>query len=229
MSIKVQVPANFTGELLLPNMKTTLKANQTITLSDDIFKSADIQLAIQKGFLFCPVSPEVNNDQSLMVKTSPKPKRVKRQKKKIRKATIAIKAPKEPSTKMGSWDASSQKLINKDQSGAQTMKNLNATLASTPQSNVQVNEIDFTNKPVLEDKNKKVSVPKNINNKKIAKGRKAIMPVGEKRLPATGDSTDGFMYANEVQDLSFVDQEQEQERIEQHPKLRDTQTNEEVE
>lgn len=237
MSHKMKVSDKLMGELHLPNMMYPLVPSQTITLEDDAFNSADIQLAIANGFLVC--------EDKQTTKTVTKTPTCKKNKENV---IQDIKQPKqtipeeneEPKTCMGAWDPHKKTILDKDQSSKQTMQDLNAT-----QAGVQVGNIDFSDKPdaqTIKQVTKKTRVKKTTRKtsknkalaqaakdvaKVVANERKNIKPVGTKKV-ASSDLGEDFVYANETNDVSFVDQEQERERIAQNPKLK-AKLNEEVE
>lgn len=133
---------------------------------------------------------------------------------------------------MGAWDAYKESLLDKDASSDAVRRQHNGV-----EQDLQVAEdnkdVDFSAKDDQEDLNnafdeikKKVayasSLPKKKNGKKIT-GRsknskfKGIKPVGEVREEASPD--DAFVIEGPASDVDFVDMEQRNEAIRNHPVL----------
>jgi hypothetical protein len=243
MSKVVQVPANFRGELLLPGWRVSLKANQTLTLSDDDFDSKNVQLAISKGFLV-----EKNAEKKAKKKTKSKPTIDTEAKVESEAEAEALS---EPKTNMATWDAEDRSLLNKDDSARETMKQMKGT-----EMELQVGEIDFDKDKSTAKKNTKTTKKKTKTTKKakkkkttkknkssnrkkslskaakgvkniassVKKESKSLKPVGKKRSPASTN----MPLPHEEEEMSFVDQEQERERLAKHPVLSKRRNNEEV-
>ncbi len=245
MTVKVRVSPSLRGELLLPCFNSSFKPNQLLTLSDVDYKSIGVQIALKKGFL---VKEETGNETK--EKVDNKPEVVIEQTVETVSQVKTVAAEDDP-TNMSTWDASKQELLDKEESTKTSMEQRQSI--DIP---VQTGNIDLFDdkkpkkakaarkKPKKSARKKKVTKTKKSNKKKklqkivqeladtVKEQKKSIEPVGvRKEEPVAGQ--DGAMYANESNDLSFVDQEQEIDRIERHPvlsKKRDNQAgmNEEV-
>jgi len=124
-----------------------------------------------------------------------------------------------PKTNMSAWDGRNKKLLNKEDSSKEARQEY---AGGDHKPIIQTGEIDFTDTKTeeLPVKTAKVASKKS--------GKKGIAPVGKARSPA-GSDADNFVYANESKNISFVDQEQEQERIKEHPKSDVLENNGEIE
>lgn len=113
---------------------------------------------------------------------------------------------KEVETKLQAWDAGEKKLLEKEESRSKVVVDADKT------ENVEAKvfeEIEKESQPKQKIK-RKVSTKKKVNTKKA----RTIKPVGRVR---TSSQTDGdFVFKNHSDDdISFVDEEQENERISQ--------------
>ena len=148
--------------------------------------------------------------------------------------------PNEPQHRMMAWDAQEEKVLDKDESSQRVGDQMNRTtntLSSEPDDQVQVGEVDFSEDSTEteesstepQDKSKftrstkksstKGSSTKKKSTKKAStkstssskKKDKGIKPVG--KVKESANEEDIFVYGNEQNEVSFVDVEQEQERI----------------
>lgn len=123
--------------------------------------------------------------------------------------------PNEPKTNMRSWDFRSKTMLEKDESNQKTFDELN-----DPEKNddVQVGDVDFSEEKKSESKK---------STKKASK--KSMKPVGKQREEPTfvddspqekpGDVVERIIKQHIPDEVEFVDQEQEKERIQKNPGL----------
>lgn len=135
---------------------------------------------------------------------------------------------------MGAWDAHKGSLLNKDDS-SHAVRNQYNGVEQDLQTTQDEEEIDFSSKGDQEDldnafdeikkKVASVSTPpkkkdgKKLNSKSKKSKSKGIKPVGEVRQEASVDDVDFIMPKETADDLGFVDAEQRNEAIRNHPVL----------
>ena len=119
---------------------------------------------------------------------------------------------KESKYKMKAWDAQSQSMLDKDEAADQVLTRKDSRAKTNPDDDVQVGDIDFTDKPEVEEaapkKKIKLSISTKKGNKSSSSKSKGIKPVGRTRA----QSSSGIELLNETE-LSFVDKEQTIERM----------------
>jgi len=240
----IKVAENFKGELLLPFNQTPLKANAALMISEKDLAMPSIQLAIDKKILI--IMEEKEEEVPIVKKIKLKKKEIKAKinKVKVKKDAIIIKEKQEETSEtiMQSWDPEQNTLLDKSDSAKLAMKNINASI----QEEVQTKDVDFieekkeisSNIKTKKNKKKKISSKKRILKKalkkiKLPKKQKTIQPTGniKEEKKASDTEADDLMIdidKKQKKDLFFVDKEQEQQRVLEHPII-SRKNNEEVE
>ena len=230
---KLIVTNKVVGEMTIPVLKDkVLKAGYIFTVDDEIFNNGDLQAALKFGYLREEIVHEkdpVSNIAKYQAKkaaekASLKPKEeVKRQ---DPTADLIIDVTEmssndqsaiinEPKTKMASWDIENQKMVGKDESAELVRKQYNGV-----EQELQTGEVDFTDK---EEKTEEKVVDLSDALKKKKRGRPSLKSSVEKidkaskKLVAEAKTEEVIPTKNN--DISFVDFEQEAEKIKNHPLL----------
>ena len=254
MSTKIQVAADFKGELSLPFLRTTtLTANNVITISDNDFNSRELKVAIDRGLVTVVPTKSIKIEKEVPVAEEPvEDEEVEDEEVEDEEVVThgVVDVTKEaesqsPSTVMSSWDPQNKEMLPSMESNRKAMGQLNSKQADDIQATkTQVGEIDFVSpvpkptavkkatakkKPTFKSK-KGISTKDALKNaaRKIAKTvqseRKSIKPTGTQRILPTADDADALDFVPlsrpaRSDDLGFVDQEQEEARIQKHPIL----------
>lgn len=197
-------------------------------ISEEESKSQAIKNAEHQGLIeiiYPETKDEIDNEPEIEKKSRKKKKKSpkkKSTKKKSKKKTASTKS-KEPASedeeaiekikeessqeaphKMRSWDASTQKMLDKEESSNSVIDNHGSKVDSDENSEVQVGEVNFEEDSNQKPKRKaKISV----SSKSKKNKSKSIKPVGKAR-------SKNEQLPNE-EDIVFVDQQQTQERLQQ--------------
>ena len=247
MSKMLRVAPDMKGELSLPIRKSSFKPNTLVELTDDEYRRREVQLALSLGFLK-EIEPPKKDLPKVAVVTKPKLKsktlpsdlddedvddgdmedmedievkepevKTKKFKKLIRQKEMDLE------NNMGGWDPESQELLDENGSRKKALGNINSV-----EMDVQIGKnLDFKNDETetkimaipkkTRTKKSKVKTKKKKTTKKKITAKNSITPVGKKKeLREYLDLSD-----SEKPDgvLAFVDEEDKQRRIAQHPIL----------
>ena len=245
----LRVSPEMKGELSLPIRKSSFKPNTLVELTDDEYRRREVQLALSLGFLKELEPPKKDLPKvSVVTKIKPKQKtkpktptptdlddkdfddddmedievkepevKTKKFKKLIRQKEMDLE------NNMGGWDPENQELLDENGSRRKALGNINSV-----EMDVQIGKnLDFKKdeaeteimtipKKTRKKRSKTKTAKKKTTKKKITT-KKSITPVGKKKeLSEYLDLSDSEK-PNGV--LAFVDEEDKQRRIAQHPIL----------
>lgn len=221
MPTKYRVSPKLRGELSLSCFVYTLKPGQVISLTDEQSASHDIQMAINQGYLTANETPKPI-EQNVAVEQTPvesKPAIVSKK----QKTVVAKKDTKnkEPKTTMVSYDMEKGTILDQatSQKVALDRANIEKMTVQTGDINLEENETNSMKKAVEE-------------MDKVSKSKKSIKSVGRQKAEkkvgdlAEEDSAGLLLDDGRYNEIEFVDEGQEKDRINSHPKLRNQNNNE---
>lgn len=216
---KYMVNNGLKGILILDAVKLDLNPGQVFNLTEDQLEDQQVKISIRQGYIM-PI--ETVDDKKIE-----KPVEVfKKSENKVKEIEDKIEeVSDEKKTNMSSWDAYGGKLADKEES----IRLVSEQMKSGKQKEIQKGDIDFEKEEEIVVKKKgrkskkKNSEDSNIDKEKLVnKSSKNSNKSKIKRLfdDAVEEVDSAFVDSNKkVEELSFVDQEQEEERLSKHPIL----------
>jgi len=160
-------------------------------------------------------------------KTTKKAAKKKAKKKTTKKKSKAepklLEDPKEAETNPGAWNPHTKTLLDKEES--RTAAGIDVEDVDVePSEDVQVGEVDFSDKAKAKKtaSKKKKSSKKGKKKASTKKTKKALKPVGKRRPEPTADGEHSIFVEGELPNegqISFVDHEQDAQRINSNPSL----------
>lgn len=197
---KYMVHKGLSGLLILEAINQDLKAGQIVKLNDEQANDGQVKLAIKQGYLI-----SIENKQEVSVKA-----------KDLSPITSVIGD--EPKTNMSSWDAFSGELVDKEDS----KKLVNQQMKSSDTLKIEKADIDFSEEAEISREEIKKNVKK-LAKRKTSK-KKDLKEKTEKtkktaKVLRVEDDEDLFIDKKEVEEIGFVDQEQDIDRLKKHPIL----------
>ena len=202
-------------------------------LTETQIAEADVQKAIELGLLEVeqpeekPVKTEVKDSSAVTAKVKEKMK--KTGKKKVVEDGRDIYRPEDPETTMQAWDAKREKNLTKEELKKDRAGDIKQIDRSTD-LDTKVGDVDFTKQKKVVGRRKRsktkttTKTTKKKNGKKTKKTANKLKPVGRRRPAPTADGEldPAFIDADNLpNEVDFVDHEQEVDRINQHPRLRE--------
>jgi len=208
---KYMVNKGLKGILILDAVKLDLNPGQVFNLTEDQLKDNQVKISIRQGYISLVESVE---KEKIVVD------------KKLTSVKIAKKVEIKPEeveeveekTNMSSWDAYNGKLADKEASA----KLVSEQMKSNKQKKVQKGDVDFKKGEIVKKKRVRKSKKNAKEVKKETKLNKSSKKSKINRIfdEAVEEVDVAFVDSNKkVEELSFVDQEQEAERLKRHPIL----------
>ena len=234
--MKFKVSNKIRGTIVLPTVGYALKPGQMISIAEDQSQATDILIAISRGFIEeyddtlkiedVKQEPQEQDDGKLDL-TKPKEAKLEFEEETQKEIEIEKKE-----SNMMSYDLETKTILNKDDSRRTAMDRISSVDAEPVQSGAEINfEDEKTEKPKprkmaakkkakkkTSKKTKKAKSTKSIKqqiDKVAAEVKKTIKPVGKVKEP----QADNLLIYDNSEEISFVNEEQEQKRIQQHPIL----------
>jgi hypothetical protein len=224
---KVRVSKNFSGGLVLPVISNrSIAPNSIHVLNEEDFNHYTVKMAIKMGYLV--VEDEKNQSKTYVIKIHKKEETEKIQDKETNPNFIIDVDELNKKTNMVSWDAQQKELVDKEKSMKLVME----------QNNIKEAKGEEVKK---EEKSQKIKIKSSKSTKKTSKPvkkGKSISPVGEVKEEIKSAQVDesilldgknlppakpGDIVLEPTEDIRFVDQQQESERISQLDSLRNKQ------
>ena len=194
------VSKSLNGLLILEAVNQDLKAGQIVKLNEDQAGDAQVKLAVKQGHLISLDDAKVEVVNEVVKKAV------------ISSVTIDVEDDS-PKTRMASWDAFSGELADKEGS----KKLVSEQMKSSDVPAIQKGEVDFSEEAEASREDIKKTVKK-MAKRKTAK-KKETTKKKSKIARIESEEDEAFVDKKEPDEIGFVDQEQDIERLKKHPIL----------